>query len=94
MTFIGAFLTALLGTAIVGAVAKVVIDLFSVSRPARFGGFCVALGFALGRYAYSGPIDDHLLDIVGAAIGAVIALIGLWYWLIAKGTSAEGGERE
>lgn len=94
MTVIGVFLSALLGTAIVGAVAKFIIELFSVSHPARFGGFCVALGFALARYSYSGPIDGRLLDAVSAASGAVTALIALWCWLMANGAAVKAGEPE
>ncbi|MDQ3080152.1 MAG: hypothetical protein M3R03_09175 [Pseudomonadota bacterium] len=78
------FLNALLGTAILGVVARSLIDLFSVTLPARFGGFCIALGFALGRYSFVGPIDGHLWISASAALGAVVALIGLWYWLVAK----------
>lgn len=94
MPFVGAFLTALMGTALVGAVAKFIISLTSASQPARFGGFCVALGFALARYSYRGPIDGRLLDAVSAAIGAVIALVGLWYWLMTKGATVQSGERK
>jgi hypothetical protein len=92
MTFFGAFLSALLGTAMVGAAARFIISLFNVSQPARFGGFCVALGFALARYSYGGPIDGRLLEVASAALGAVIALIGLWYWLMAEGAGVQTGE--
>jgi len=92
MTFIGAFLSALFLTAVVGAAAKFVISLFSGSQPARFGGFCVALGFALARYSYGGPIDDGLLKAVSAALGAVLALSGLWYWLITKSAVVQTSE--
>jgi hypothetical protein len=84
MTFVGAFLIALLATAMVGAAAKLIIGLFTVSHPARFGGFCVALGFAVARYSYSGPIGGRLLDGASAALGAVVALVGLWHWLMTK----------
>lgn len=63
MTFIGVFLNALLGTALIGAASKYVIDLFSVSRPARFGGYCVAIGFAVGRYAQDVALDRNLLGL-------------------------------
>lgn len=94
MTFIGVFLSALLGTAMVGVASKFIIELFNGSHPARFGGFCVALGFALARYSYSGPIDGRLFDAASAASGAVIAMIGLWYWLMAKGATVQAGEPE
>jgi hypothetical protein len=93
MTFVGAFLSALMGTAIVGVAAKFMIELFSVSRPARFAGFCVALGFAVGRFSYGGPIDGRLLDAASAFSGALLALIGLWYWLVAK-RNVQAGQPE
>jgi hypothetical protein len=92
MTWVGAFLSALLGTAMVGIVSRFLMSSFSEFHPARFGGFYVALGFALARYSYGGLIDVRLLDAASAALGAVIALTGLWYWLIVK--SAHTGEPE
>ncbi len=94
MTFVAAFLYALFGTVIVGIAAKIIMGLFRGSHPAGFGGFCVALGFAIARYSYSGPVNNHLLTAASAAIGAVFGLVGLWYWLIVKSdpVKAEGAD--
>ncbi len=94
MTFVLAFLSTLLGTALVGVAAKFIIGLLSVAHPARFGGFCIAFGYALARYSFGGPVDRDLVVPAIAAFGAVVALIGLWYWLVAKDAALRLAERE
>jgi hypothetical protein len=89
-----AFLIAFFGIAIIGVAAKFIIGLFSVTRPARFGGFCIALGFALAHYSFGGPVNRDLLIPASSALGAVVALIGLWYWLVAKEATPPVAERE
>lgn len=78
MAFVAAFINALLGTALVGLIAKFAIESFTESRPARFGGFCIALGFALGRYSFGLEPDGRVLEPVSAALGALLALAILW----------------
>ena len=94
ITLIMTFFGALLSTAIIGAVARFVIQIFSVTLPARFGGFCIAFGFAIARYSFDGPIDGRLMIAASASLGALMALIGLWYWLVAKAAYLRTDERE
>jgi hypothetical protein len=77
-----AFLTAFMATALVGVVAKFGITYLFAHPSARIAAFCLALGFALGRYSYAGPLNQEALYAACAALGSLIALVVLWLWLL------------
>jgi hypothetical protein len=78
-----AFVSAFLGTLLAGAAAKLLAAFFAPdARSARIGGFCVALGWAAGRYSYSGPLGTEAVVAAVAALGSLCALAVLWLWLI------------
>lgn len=83
-----AFLSALLATLAAGAIARAVAGFFAVGRSVSVAGFCVALGFALGRFSYSGPLAMDAARALSAAAGAIAALIVLWVWLLRKARDA------
>lgn len=76
------FLNALWATAAVGIAAKFALQHLSGRAGFRFAAFCLALGFALGRYSYSGVPDRGALVAACAAAGSLVALAGLWAWLV------------
>jgi hypothetical protein len=84
MNLLVAFLSALIATALAGVMARIAIGFVSVERAAGFGAFCVALGYVAGRYSYSGPLDARAVEAGVAAAGAILALAGLWAWLLKK----------
>lgn len=84
MIFVAAFFSALLTTLLVGAVARIVADLFASSRSARIAGFSVALGVALQRYSVGGPPNRETAVAVAAALGSMAALALLWFWLLKR----------
>jgi hypothetical protein len=79
-----AFLSALVVTLIVGAIARFLAASFTTDSSARVVGFCVALGFSLGRFSYRGPATMQAAIAVSAIVGAVAALAVLWVWLLRK----------
>lgn len=69
-----AFLSAFAATLIVGVLARFAAIIFTSERTARVAAFAIALGFALGRYSYSGPASVTVALALTACIGAVAAL--------------------
>lgn len=94
MTLAFAFLNALVATALAGMVARLVLSFLFAHPSARFGAFCIALGFAVGRYSYAGPVNQEALSAGSAAIGSLIALLGLWLWLVRHSTGEEHRQGE
>lgn len=88
MVFLLAFVGALASTALAGAVAKLAIGLFAPDRAAGFAAFCLAFGFAAGRFSYMGPLDARAAEAGSAALGAALALAGLWLWLVRRESAA------
>lgn len=83
-----AFLSALLTTLATGAIARVVAGFFAMGSGVSVASFCVALGFALGRFSYSGPLTMDAGRALSAAAGAIVALVILWAWLLRKAGDA------
>ena len=84
-----AFLNAFLGTAAVGIVAKLGLQHLTHRDDFRFAAFCLALGFAFGRYSYGGAPDRAALVAACAGAGSIVALTGLWLWLVRKPDRSE-----
>lgn len=76
------FVAALFATLFVGAVARLLAKFVTSDRPARLGAFCVAIGFAVGRFSFSGTVDSRALPPIAAVFGAAVALTILWLWLV------------
>ena len=76
------FVTAFLATLFVGAVAWLFAKFVTSDRMARLSAFCVAIGFALGRFSFAGKIDSQALPPIAAILGAAVALMILWMWLV------------
>jgi hypothetical protein len=82
------FLSALFATLIMGAIARVAANFFTTGRGASVAVFSVALGYALGRYSYSGPATSEAVEPLIAATGSIVALLILWAWLLRKAGDA------
>ncbi|WP_324807132.1 hypothetical protein SH584_11250 [Sphingomonas sp. LY29] len=76
-----ALLMAFAGTIVVGVASRFLLDAFAASWPSRIAAFCIAIGFALGRFQWSGPASAALIPLATAG-GAVMALFALYLWLI------------
>lgn len=79
-----AFVTGFANTAVNGALAAFVARQFTTGRTAKVAGFCVALGYAAGRFGYSGPGVSAAAVALGGLAGGAMALAGLWFWLLRK----------
>lgn len=94
MSLLAAFMIALISTLVIGALARIVVDLFSSSnRTAPIAGVSVAAGFALARSQYRGPMDIEALVALGSALGSLLAVALLWYALI-KRPARQSGYRD
>ena len=88
MNSIIALVLAFASILIIAAVARY----FASDRSSRAAGFGVALGYAAGRYSYSGAATAVTLPAIAAGLGALVALVVAWALLLRKRTGelAEG----
>lgn len=89
MSLVLAFFSAFVATALIAVVAKFGITFLFARASARLAAFCTALGFALGRYSYAGPLDQEAFSAACAALGSLTALILLWLWLLKPSPDAQ-----
>jgi hypothetical protein len=89
MSLAFAFLTGLLFTLAAGVAARIAATLWMSDAHARVAGFCIALGFALGRFSYAGPPGRAAAVAALTALGSVVALLLLWAWLLKKVRSSD-----
>lgn len=73
---------AALGTLFVAGLSSGLISLLNNTLPARFGGFCVGLGWALARYSFAGKWDGGLPPGLAATMGAALGLFIFWMLLL------------
>lgn len=81
---LGAFVTGFANTALTGAFAKFLARGFTTGRSVNIAAFCVALGYVAGRFRYSGPLGSEAAIALGGLAGALVALVGLWLWLLRR----------
>jgi hypothetical protein len=82
--FMAGFVTGFASTAAMGAFAKFVAGGFTTGPTAKVAAVCVAIGYALGRFAYAGSVAADPMVALGGAAGSALALAGLWAWLLKK----------
>ncbi len=82
------FLTGTLVTLLVGFISKAVAGYFAPPRFQAVAAFSVTLGFSMRHFAYSGRVDLEAASAVAAALGSLVALYGLWYWLFKRAAVA------
>ncbi|GAA4019991.1 hypothetical protein GCM10022280_20210 [Sphingomonas swuensis] len=93
MTILGAFVSALVMTALHGAIANFIFKRFASPRIAAVAAFWLAFGAAGGRYAYAGAPSVEVLIALAAVGGAGLALFLLWYGLLRRPPAvADAGE--
>lgn len=92
MNSIIAFVLAFASILIIAAVARYAAGYFASDRSSRAAGFGVALGYAAGRYSYSGAATAETLPTIAAGLGVLLALVVAWALLLRKRTGelAEG----
>ncbi|WP_163479422.1 hypothetical protein, partial [Escherichia coli] len=73
---------AALGTLFVAGLSSGLISLLNNALPARFGGFCVALGWVLSRYSYTGKWDRDLALGLASITGGALGLLVFWMLLL------------
>lgn len=78
---------AALGTLIVAGLSSGLMTLLNTTLPARFGGFCVGLGWALARYSSVGKWDGGLPPGLAGTMGAGLGLF-LFRVLLLRGRRA------
>ena len=83
MNSVTPFALAFASTLIIGAIARYAAGFFASDGASRVAAFGVTLGYALGRFSYSGPAED--IPAISAALGAIAALAVVWAWLLRKG---------
>ncbi len=74
-TLLADLLTAFASTACVGLIGYAATRWLAPLRPARFGGFMLAIGYASARFSGAGAGEAPLMR----AIGAAAALGLLWF---------------
>ena len=79
-----AFVLAFASTFFVGAISRYAGRFFVSDRASRIAAFGVALGFAIGRFSYSGPATVDDMPAISASLGAVAALVAVWAWLLRR----------
>lgn len=79
MEFLTGTLNALIAISLFALIGRFLIDRFSTDLPTRFGAYCLAIGFAIGRYAEDIRAQTEARTL-GDVIGAAIAL-SLFWWL-------------
>ena len=84
MDFLLAFFAGAIATLIAGAVARFLAGHFTVySRPGSLA-FCLALGYAIGKFGNGGPINRETMVALTTAGGSAIALVVLWWVLVRR----------
>jgi hypothetical protein len=78
MNLLLSFLVPLVGTSVIGLVGRVMLGLFAPLKPAGFGGFCCALGYAVAQHSGKVPADWRALEAFVNGAGAIVALALLW----------------
>lgn len=82
MTMLFAFAVALVSTMLVGIIAYFIFKHFAPKRAASIAAFWLTVGAAGGRYSYSGPLTGEAALAFSAFLGAVLAILILWRWLL------------
>jgi hypothetical protein len=91
MTMLLAFVVALLGTMLTGAIAYFIFKHFASDRAASIAAFWLAVGAAGMRYSYSGPLTEDTAIAFSAFFGAALAILILWRWLLKRAADEVGG---
>jgi hypothetical protein len=84
-TYLASFAIAFAATGTIAILARFAIGLLAPLKPARFGAFCLACGFAIARHSGEAPIGPEAAVLASAAAGAAVALAALWYWWFKRG---------
>ncbi len=86
LDIVAGFMSGLITVASVCAAAKFVIwaGRITAGRTGQVAAFAVALGFQIGHFPaiHAGPWTSDALSALGASLGGIAALIGLWFWLL------------
>lgn len=84
MTMLLAFAVALVSTTFAGVIANFIFKHFASNRAASIAAFWLTVGAAGGRYSYSGPLTEEAALAFSAILGAVLAILILWRWLLKR----------
>lgn len=91
MTIFGAFVSAFLTTLMQGGICFWVFKHFASRKVATIAAFWLIFGTAGGRYSHSGKLTYETAPTLAAVVGAGLAIILLWLWLL-KGPAAEAAD--
>jgi hypothetical protein len=84
MTIFGAFASAFLTMLMQGGLWYYVFKHFASRKAAAIAAFWLTFGAAGGRYSHSGRLTHETAPALGAVVGAGLALILLWLWLLKR----------
>lgn len=82
MTIFGALASAFLTMLVQGAACFWVFKHFASRRAASIAAFWLIFGIAGGRYSHSGRLTYETAPTLAAVVGAGLALVLLWLWLL------------
>jgi hypothetical protein len=84
MTIFGAFASAFLTMLAQGGICYYVFKHFASRKAAALAAFWLTFGTAGGRYSHAGPLTSETAPALGAVVGAGLALVLLWLWLLKR----------
>lgn len=86
MTIFGAFVSAFLTMLMQGAIGFWFFKHFASRKAAAIAAFWLVFGTAGGRCSHSGKLTYETAPTLAAVVGAGLALIFLWIWLLKEPT--------
>ena len=88
MSLAAHLLNALASTLLIALVVRLALARIAPSLPAAFGGFMLALGYAIARYTGTAPFGGETDALVMRGIGTLAGLAILWLWWFRKRPAA------
>jgi hypothetical protein len=84
MTMLLTFAAALVSTTLAGVIAYFIFKHFASNRAASIAAFWLTVGAAGRSYSFSGPLTEDAAIAFSAFLGAALAILILWRWLLKR----------
>lgn len=89
MSLVAHLLNAFASTVLIALAARLVLGRLAPRLPAAFGGFMLALGYAIARYTGTAPFGGDPQAQMMRGIGTLAGLAVLWLWWFRRRRAAD-----
>lgn len=91
MSLILNFTVAFIATLAIAGLSRWIAGMVASVQSSRVASFAAAIGYAVGKYSFARPLGSDVSEPAAAVLGAVAALVIVWFVLFKRSESMRDG---